>query len=330
MATASASSSSSDRKRKRIDAICLGTDDFDKIIKEKAAFVDKTMFIKEWMEKGDEVSVILRPRRFGKSTNLSMLKSFFSFGAQSQHFSRFLIGKEIEFIKKHCGKYPVVFLSMKGIGGENWEEMLKDIWELLLKTIECHEDELASKDFEYLRIYPESQVNEAVATAFLDRLTRRLQKKYNQEVIVLIDEYDAPLNHAFRKDFYERASSFFGKFYSNGLKSNFALKRACLMGIVEVRGAGMLSGLNNLVIYSSADDEFSEYFGFTSKEVEDFLDRDETRIQDVRKWYNGYYMGSHRMINPWSFMNYVDTGELQSYWVQTSNFPSSVQQYVWS
>ena len=253
MATASASSSSSDKKRKRIDAICLGTDDFDKIIKENAAYVDKTMFIKEWMEKGDEVSVILRPRRFGKSTNLSMLKSFFSFGAQSQHFSRFLIGKEIEFIKKHCGKYPVVFLNMKGIGGENWGEMLMKIWSNLRNAIDDQRRHLDEDDIAFIGVDyrdAKAQPNETNAGGFLDRLTRRLQKKYNQEVIVLIDEYDAPLNHAFRKDFYERAStgSFFGKFYSNGLKSNVALKRACLMGIVEVRGAGMLSGLNNLVI----------------------------------------------------------------------------------
>ena len=100
------SSSTSDRKRKRVDRICLGTDDFHKIIEENAVFIDKTMFIKEWMEKRDKVNVILRPRRFGKSTNLSMLKSFFSFGAQSKDFSRFLIGKETDFIQKHCGKYP--------------------------------------------------------------------------------------------------------------------------------------------------------------------------------------------------------------------------------
>ena len=326
MATASASSSSSDRKRKRIDAICLGTDDFDKIIKEKAAFVDKTMFIKEWMEKGDEVSVILRPRRFGKSTNLSMLKSFFSFGAQSQHFSRFLIGKEIEFIKKHCGKYPVVFLNMSGIaGGENWEGMLNMIWLRLRDAIYDQKRHLDEDDMAFIGVnYRDAtaQPNETIAGGFLKRLTRRLQKKYIQRVIVLIDEYDAPLNHAFRKGFYEKASSFFGEFYSNGLKSNFALKRACLIGIVEIR-AGMYSGLlNNLVIYSSADERFSEYFGFTRDEVEDFLDRDEKRIQDVMKWYNGYYMGSHQVINPWSFVNYVDTGELKSYWVQTANIDS--------
>ena len=121
-----------DKKRKRIDdLIIIGTDDFDEIIEENAVVIDKTMFIKEWMEKHDKVSVILRPRRFGKSTNLSMLKSFFSLNAQSKDFSRFLIGKETEFIKKHCGKYPVVFLNMKAIGGDNWEEMLKDIWKNL-------------------------------------------------------------------------------------------------------------------------------------------------------------------------------------------------------
>ena len=132
---ATASSSAREKKRKRSDAICLGTDDFDKIIEKNAAFIDKTMFIKDWMDKQDEANVFLRPRRFGKSTNLSMLKSFFSFGAESKDFSRFFIGKETEFIKKHCGKYPVVYLNMKEIGGDSWEMMLNDIWACLSGTI---------------------------------------------------------------------------------------------------------------------------------------------------------------------------------------------------
>ena len=132
---ATASSSAREKKRKRSDAICLGTSDFDEIIEENAAFIDKTMFIKDWMENPAGVSVCLRPRRFGKSTNLSMLKSFFSFGAESKDFSRFFIGKETEFIKKHCGKYPVVYLNMKGIGGDNWEKMLSKIWLCLREAI---------------------------------------------------------------------------------------------------------------------------------------------------------------------------------------------------
>jgi Predicted AAA-ATPase/PD-(D/E)XK nuclease superfamily len=141
-------------------------------------------------------------------------------------------------------------------------------------------------------------------------------------VIVLIDEYDAPLNHAFRMGFYDSASEFFGSSYSNCLKSNAALERACLMGIVEIRGTGILSGLNNMVLYSSKSERYSQYFGFTKEEITTFLKDDTEQIQKVMEWYNGYYMGSNKMINPWSFMNYVDSKELVSYWVQTANIDS--------
>ena len=141
-------------------------------------------------------------------------------------------------------------------------------------------------------------------------------------MILLIDEYDAPLNHAFRKGFYEQASEFFGNFYSNGLKSNSALEKACLMGILELRGNGILSGLNNLITYPSNNQRFSQYFGFTKEEITTFLNEDDERIQEVMDWYNGYFMGSHRMINPWSFMSYIEGRTIKSYWVQTANIDS--------
>jgi Predicted AAA-ATPase len=125
-------------------------------------------------------------------------------------------------------------------------------------------------------------------------------------VIVLIDEYDAPLNHAFQKGFYDSASEFFGFFYSNSLKSNDALKRACLMGIVEIRETGILSGLNNMVLFSSKSERYSQYFGFTKEEITSFLKDDKEQIQNIMEWYSGYYMGSKKMINPWSCMNYVN------------------------
>jgi Predicted AAA-ATPase len=261
---------SSGEKKRKYDGeqkrVCLGTNDFDDIIKENAAFVDKTMFIKEWMEKSDKVSAFLRPRRFGKSTNISMLKTFFSLGAESKDFSGFFIGAETEFIEEHCGKYPVVSLNMKGINGHDWGEMLTRIWSCLRDTLEDQEEKLNEQDIQFIGIdcYDATlQPNETIAARFLKRLMTRLKKKYKQNVIVLIDDYDAPLNHALQMGFYERASSFFKEFYSNGLKDNPSLKRACLMGIVEIRGGGIHSGLNNLVTYPCNKEEFSQYFGFT-------------------------------------------------------------------
>jgi hypothetical protein len=269
------------------DMIFVGTDDFDKIMERKAKIIDKTMFIKEWMQTGVEVSVFLRPRRFGKSTNLSMLKSFFSFGAELKDFSSYIIGKETEFIEKHRGKYPVVLMTMKGVVGENWEEMLKRLW-AVLRFVICDQDHcLDDKDIKIIGVdcYDAYQnPDESIAELFLMSLTRRLEKKCNAKVILLIDEYDAPLNHAFRKGYFSKASDFFGSFYSNGLKSNSSLMSACLMGIVELRGIGMLSGLNNYVLYSSKTVKFSQYFGFTRDEVSKFLGEDEKKL---KMFWNG-------------------------------------------
>jgi hypothetical protein len=130
----------------------------------------------------------------------------------------------------------------------------------------------------------------------------------------LIDEYDAPLNHAFRKGFYEAASAYFGIFYSCALKQDgeSTLEKACLMGIVEVRGAGILSGLNNVTMFCFSNEQYSCYFGFLAQEIENYVDGD---VTDVIEWYNGYYFGSARLINPWSFMNYLKSNKLDSYWV---------------
>jgi hypothetical protein len=254
-----------------------------------------------------------------------MLRSFFSFGAESQDFSEFLIGHETEFMDEHCGKYPVVMMNMKDIGGDNWEQMISRTWSCLRATLIDHEENLNELDIKFIGVdcYDASaQPNETIAVDFLKHLTSRLFKKIKKRVIVLIDEYDAPLNHAFQNGFFDRASEFFGSFYSNGLKSNVALERACLIGIVEMGGTGIISRVNNMVLYSSESEQYSHYFGFTHQEVSNFLDGDKKQIQEVMEWYNGYYIGSSQVINPWSFMSYVSNGIVKSYWVQTASTDS--------
>jgi Predicted AAA-ATPase/PD-(D/E)XK nuclease superfamily len=305
--------------------IYLGTDNFDEILEDSIQYIDKTMFIQEWMEKRDEVSVFLRPRRFGKSTNLSMLRSFFSLGAESQDFSEFLIGQETEFMEEHCGKYPVVMMNMKGIDGDNWDQMISRIWSCLQTTLRDHEENLNEVYVKFIGVdcYDASaQPIETIAADFLKRLTSCLYKKFKKRVIVLIDEYDAPLNHAFQMGFYDSALTFFGSFYSNGLKSNVALERACLMGIVEMGGTALVSRVNNMVLYSSESEQYSQYFGFTKEEIRAFLNDDKEKMQEVMEWYNGYYIGSSQVINPWSFMYYMRRGKLKSYWVQTASTDS--------
>jgi len=314
-----ASSSSHDKNRNL--SVSVGTDDYCTIIEEGLHVIDKTLFIKEWMEQGDAVSVILRPRRFGKTTNLTMLKAFLSIGAKAKDFDRFLIGKETDFVRKHVGQYPVVLLQFKGLGGDTWEEMFRDICVCLRDVLVFDWNELSTDDLGLIGLETDS-TDESVAAVFLLRLTRCIHKSRKRKVIVLIDEYDAPLNHAYRKQYYNRASSFFGKFFSNGLKSNPALQKACLMGILELRGPGMLSGLNNLAIYSSASDQFSLFFGFTKFEVVKFLSGSMLETSNVMEWYNGYCMGCHQMVNPWSFMRYYISSQFKSYWVHTANTES--------
>ena len=251
-----------------------------------------------------------------------MLKSFLSINASAESFDRFLISKDVDFVKKHCGQYPVVFLDLKDCKGENWEEMYHNIWECISLMVARHKIELAEEiakwkmygyDFDSLN----PPVNGGALPSIPQRLIKSLYEFHGKRVIVLIDEYDAPLNHAFRKGYYKEASNFFGQFYSKALKGNSALAKACLMGIVEVRGAGILSGLNNISVYSVADTNFSSSFGFSKAEIE-CLDISATDLENVCDWYNGYSIGDFQVINPWSFMKWWTRKKFDLYWVKTS------------
>lgn len=156
------------------------------------------------------------------------------------------------------------------------------------------------------------------ACTYLESLIEELAAKYEKNVIVLVDEYDAPLNDAFANGYYEEASRFFGAFYSSALKDNPYLHKACLMGIGEVRGAGILSGLNNISVYSVDSKEYSSCFGFTKDEILPLVEAKKLHIEKVTHWYNGYIIGEYLMVNPWSIMNYVKRGELRSYWIASS------------
>lgn len=297
----------------------LGTSDFDELIEKNAFFIDKTLFIKEFTESPAKVAVILRPRRFGKSTNLSMLKSFLSLGASPESFKNYAISKETKFVEQHCGKYPVVCLNLKDCKGETWEEMYRNVWLSIREMVKRHENELKGFDLSPFELNKTHSVvsDDVTFVAYnLKWLIASLYEKYQQRVIVLVDEYDAPLNYAFRKGFYEKASSFFEYFYSAALKDNSSLEKACLMGIVEVRGAGILSGLNNSKVFSVANGIYSQFFGFTEEEISGYAGND---LIQVLQHYNGYTIGSQRLINPWSFMSWMLDQEFSSYWIDTSN-----------
>lgn len=255
-----------------------------------------------------------------------MLKSFLSIGSSPTNFSRYLISKEVDFVKKHCGQYPVVYLDLKDCKGDTWEEMYQEIWLCIRKMVARHKNELAvalsvqNDPIALALSAPYAPTNTTFVSSTLDWLITSVFEHHNKHVIVLIDEYDSPLNCAFRSpnNFYDKASKFFGKFYSSALKGNSALKKACLMGIVEVRGAGILSGLNNIKVFSVSHERYSSIFGFLESEVSSLLGGNITQLEQVREWYNGYYIGSNMVINPWSLMNYISDGIFTDYWVNSA------------
>jgi hypothetical protein len=302
----------------------VGSSDFQEIIDGNLFIVDKTLFVKEFVEDLNQVVAILRPRRFGKSTNLSMLKAFLSIGAKPEQFDRFKIAQHVDFVSQHCGKYPVLYVDLKECKARSLVEMLAEVWECMRMTAfdvlkDCFQHPEICKPLEslYLRFQNDSPSLISIKGS-LAILVKLLFIKFGKKVIVLIDEYDTPLNYAHINGFYAEASDFFGYFFSRALKGNPEVHRACMVGIVEMRGAGILSGLNHLKVFSVADEKYSQYFGFTREEIRAVLNQDEMRETQVMDWYNGYIVGSTFIINPWSFMNWLISGKFDSFWVQTS------------
>jgi hypothetical protein len=286
--------------------------------------IDKTMFIKEFIEDKNEIVAILRPRRFGKTTNMLMLNSFFSISSDSDMFSGLFIAKDSSFTSKHRSKYPVVMLDFKGCKADTWEEMYIKIWSSIINMVQPHKPKLTEAlsglkhtELDFSTSLPSKQ---QVASTTLKWLIHALFKKHGKKVIVLIDEYHTPLNHAFRKGYFDSAAEFFKEFYTIGLRGNYAMEKACLMGTVEVRGSGILSSLNNSKLYCISDTEYSTSFGFSQSEVRSLLglDGDPTTMQNIVAWYNGYTFGNQAVVNPWSFINFLEKGQFAAYWVNAS------------
>ncbi|KAI3659928.1 hypothetical protein MP638_004955 [Amoeboaphelidium occidentale] len=309
-----------DTKDFREKQMMLGSSNFDEVIEDDARLIDKTMFIKEFMLDEAEVAAIFRPRRFGKSLNLSMLKSFLSYGAKPSDFDRFKIGKEKDFVQDHCGKYPVVFLDLNACKGATWEEMYQLIWFRITQMWSRHssdlndflEDDYGLVDAMKPEFAPENANN------MLYRLTKTLYKKHKKKVIVLVDEYDAPLNHALRNGYLRQAANFFDLFYSSALKGNFALEKACLMGVLDVRGLDVVTGLNNIIVYPVSSQKYSSCFGFTKEEIAPLVEEAGLNIEEVINWYGGCRIGNGMVVNPWSFMNCFQDKDLWSYWRSTA------------
>ena len=304
--------------------IGIGVSDFKHLIEEDFYYFDKTKFIDEIIKDGAQVKLFTRPRRFGKTLNMSMLKYFFDIKKADENrklFKDLYIEKTESF--KEQGQYPVVFLSLKDLKARTWEEMERKIIITLSDFLSEYEyllNELTGINFENLKniIYKKASIDDL--TTALKFLTKILYEKYNKKVVVLVDEYDSPLVSAYINGYYENAKDFFKTFYSLVLKDNNYLQMGVLTGIIRVIKAGIFSDLNNLRTYTILSDVYTDSYGLTEEEVEKSL-KDygiEAEISKVKDWYDGYKFGDSEVYNPWSILNFLQDKELRAYWVDTS------------
>ncbi|WP_339054642.1 AAA family ATPase [Fusobacterium animalis] len=304
--------------------IGIGLSDFKHLIEEDFYYYDKTKFIDEIIKDGAQVKLFTRPRRFGKTLNMSMLKYFFDIKEAEENrklFKNLYIEKTESF--KEQGQYPVVFLSLKDLKATTWGEMEKGIKSTISRLFLDHRyllndlDKFDTITFENI-IMKNTNIEDLKEA--LKFLTESLYKKYSQKVAVLIDEYDSPLVSAYINGYYNKAKDFFKTFYSTVLKDNSYLQMGILTGIIRVIKAGIFSDLNNLSTYTILSDVYTDSYGLTEGEVEKSL-KDygiEAEISKVKDWYDGYKFGDSEVYNPWSIINFLRFKELRAYWVDTS------------
>ena len=307
----------------RKKAVPVGIEDFERIINEDYYYVDKTMLIEELLVNRAPVTLFTRPRRFGKTLNMSMLKYFFDVKNKEENKKLFenLKVSNSEYMSEQ-GKYPVIFVSLKDLKADTWEECLKRlklfIFDLYAEFEYIREkmNEWDKRKFEKV-LYEKEDADYIMSLKFL---ADSLYKYYGEKVIILIDEYDAPIINAFDKGYYNEAINFFQTFYSSALKTNNSLKYGVLTGITRIIKEGIFSGLNNLKVDTILNKKYSEYFGLLESEVIEMLDYFgmKYKIEEVKEWYNGYLFGESEVYNPWSIVNYIDNGEIKAYWANVS------------
>ena len=310
----------------------IGIDNFEKLRSENFYYIDKTGLIKELLQDWGEVNLFTRPRRFGKSLNMSMLENFFSIEGDKTIFDGLKISEEKALCEEYMGKYPVISISLKGIDARNYEtafqmavQLIKEVAAksyFLLQSEKLNEYDKA----EYRKLLNDD-MNEAMFGSSLKKLSGMLEKHYDKKVILLTDEYDVPLSKAYDNDYYEQMISLLRSFLGQALKTNNSLKFAVLTGCLRISKESIFTGLNNLRILSVSDTEFDEYFGFTDQEVRELLEYYDCleNYDLVKRWYDGYQFGNLEVYCPWDVICYCaklrsdKTIQPQNYWMNTSN-----------
>ena len=308
-----------------LKGIPIGIEDFKKIRETDCYYIDKTRFIEDILIDRTEVKLFCRPRRFGKTLNMYTLKYFFDVRNREEN-KKLFNGLYIENspMMKEQGKYPVIFISMKGLGGLNWDISLggikAKIKELFREYIFLTEtlDKYTLLEFEKYLISDFDEISTRKALKFLSEV---LYKHYHQKVIILIDEYDSPIISAYESGYYNEMREFLKVFYGEALKTNEYLYMGVLTGIIRVAQAGIFSDLNNFISYTTLENTYSQSFGLIEEEVKTILDYYELgyEMPEVKKWYDGYSFGKEEIYNPWSILNFVKERELKSYWINTSS-----------
>ena len=309
----------------------IGIENFEEMRREDFYYVDKTRLIEQLLTRWGEVNLFTRPRRFGKSLNMSMLQSFFEIGKDKTLFDGLRISDNQELCEKYQGKFPVVSVSLKGINGATYEEARR----FLIKTINeearrlsvlSDSTELDETDHELLTQLKKKEMTNDSLVYSIRELTELLEKHYGSKVIVLIDEYDVPLAKANENGYYDEMVLLIRNLFENALKTNSSLKFAVLTGCLRIAKESIFTGLNNFKVYSITDKSFDETFGFTDAEVKELLRYygQEKYYETVKEWYDGYRFGNVDVYCPWDVINFcsdhlADPGlEPKNYWANTS------------
>ena len=290
-------------------------------------YVDKTLLIKEFLDRKSFVSLFTRPRRFGKTLNMDMLRVFFEISDEdtSKYFTDKAIWKCGDEYRKHQGKYPVIYLTFKDVKYDSWEATFTKIAGLLQEEFGRHSelrtsDKLEKYEKDYFEKVLDGRADVVELSASLQRLSKMLAEHYRKAPVIIIDEYDTPIQEGYSKEFYDEIIGFMRNFFSGAFKDNSNLSYGFLTGILRIAQESIFSGLNNLTVNSIMDEEYDGFFGFTEDEVNKMLayygasDKEE----ELRNWYDGYYFGNKEIYNPWSVISYLSRGCLpQAYWVNT-------------
>lgn len=290
-------------------------------------YVDKTLLIKDFLDQKPLVSLFTRPRRFGKTLNMDMLRVFFEIADEDT--GRYFTDKKIwqcgEEYRAYQGKFPVIFLTFKDVKFATWENTIDKISALLQEEYDRHKevmhgDQLASYEKEYFTRILNKTASEVELSAALEQLSKMLTKYYGTAPIIIIDEYDTPIQEGYSKDFYEKIVGFMRNFFSGAFKDNKNLSYGFLTGILRIAQESIFSGLNNLAVNTVLDNEYDQYFGFTNEEIHEMLKYYGAlgKEKELKEWYDGYLFGSKEIYNPWSVINYISKGcTPQAYWVNT-------------